>query len=216
MPGECERVDARFGHVYGDMAAALRSVREKQHPRGQGFADFRQRRDGARDVGGGGDRDQLRLRLYALCDLFGGDVSVRQRADVVGDDARFFQKFEGAQDGIVLHAGGDDVVAGRKQAEDGDVERFRAVFREYRPFEAVAAEIFGERVSAIEHGGSAGEGEFVPAPSGVGAQLRRGGDGGNDAIGLASARGGIVEIDHESHLFLCGFIKYSIPPRRSV
>ena len=103
------------------MPPALRAVHDEQDPFGEGVLDFLQRGDRSRDIGGGGDDRHFRIRLDEGKEGFGGDIPVRQRADVVGDDSPLAQKFEGTKHGIVFHTGCDDVIARGERSQDGDM-----------------------------------------------------------------------------------------------
>ena len=182
------------------MPAPLRSVREQENPVGDRVAYLPEGRPGARDVGCRRDRDETGIRLHRPGDRFGGDVSVRERTDVVAYAAAF-EKFERAEHGIMLHAGGDDVVAGGEQPEEGDVERFGAVFRKDRPFEAVPAEKIGEGFAAFEDEAAQARESLCPLRPGLAHSFAAEVTAETTASGFLPARGGVVEIEHVVTLF---------------
>ena len=96
----------------------------------------------------------------------------------------------------MFQTGRHHVVALSEHAEQGEVQRFGTVFGKDDAFKSVTVEEFGKQIAAGKHPLCAGDGEGVPAPSGVGAYLGRGKHGADDSGGLFAARRGVIEIDH--------------------
>ena len=76
----------------------------------------------------------------------------------------------------MLGKGGYHFVARAEGAEERDVERFGAVFREDCSVARIAAEELHKRPAAGIHALGAGDGEFVSAAAGISAHFKRGAD----------------------------------------
>ena len=198
MSREGERVDPRFPHGEGEVSCALRPVHDQQDARGKKGAQGVQVGSFPRHVGSGRHAAQLRFGPHECRDRLGQQTAVRQRRSVAVHAARLFQEFQGTQDGIVLHAGRDNVIAPFQRSQEGDIQRFGAVFGKDDAFKAVSVEQFGKEFAAGEHPAGTGDGERVSAPSGVGARLHCGEDGALNRGGFFAARRGVIEIDHIS------------------
>ena len=125
-----------------------------------------------------------------------------KRTYVVGNNPRFFEVLQGAQDGVMLHAGRNDVVTFLQDAEKSDVQGFRTVFGENDTVKAVPVEKHIQCVAAILHEGGAGDGKLVSASPCVGAGFDGSLDGGKHLVGFSASRCGVVKINHHEPLCL--------------
>jgi hypothetical protein len=81
-----------------------------------------------------------------------------------------------------------------------DIQRFRAIFGKNHSVMVGAIEMPGKGFTTGLYGLKAGDSKPMRASAGVGAQLQRRMDGGEDVLRLFAARGGIVKINHNKHL----------------
>ena len=195
MSREGERFEHHIAQGKAKMPATLCAVRDEADAFGQERADAFEIGAFSRHVGCGRHDRERGIASREGYDVLRAEFSVPQRRDGKGDPARLLQREQRAQDGIVFEAGRDYMVSLVQRSEQGDVERFRAVFGEDHPFVTVSAEQIGKEVPAREDALGAGEREFMSAPSRVSARFHGSENGILYACGLEAARGGVIQID---------------------
>lgn len=150
MPREGERVDARFFHVHADMPASLRAVADDVRLFAREPSDrFRVDRH-ARHVGSERENEKIRV-LSALCQRVSKLSPSAGRTISSSIFPSFCSLCRGREHGIVFRRRGHDAGARGNAAEQDDIERLRAVFREDDAIGAITAEKPAQKFSAREH-----------------------------------------------------------------
>ena len=202
VPGERQGVDPERRHVDRDMAGRLRRVDDQRHAPGRASpGDLRDRLHGPEDVRGVAHDDRPGVRADQGRDgVRVHEAAVVERREVVADRPSLREVVERAQHGVVVEAGGDEVVAGPDQPLDHGVQRVRRVGREHDPVRIGGAEEPRDSRPGVIDKVAGLHGQVVAAPAGrdpdpgvrvhhLPEHLGRLGEGG----------GGVVEVDAIGH-----------------
>ncbi len=134
VPGSGQQVDAQRLQV--DRHVARRLGRIAQHRDARGARHARHFGDGlqsARDVRRMADGDQARRRFEGGADVVRVDDALRVATDARHTNAEVLgQVFKGAQNGVVLDDGRDDMILRAHEAVNRQVERVGAVGGEHQ------------------------------------------------------------------------------------
>ena len=173
-PEMLSRWQPMVADVDGDFAGSLDRVGvEGDAGVGGNFADCFNRLDHAGFVVGHHDADELRVGLEGGADLSRIDHAGGSHGQNGDSDAARLGLFGGVQDRVMLDGGGDEVIAGAQDAEDGGIVALRAAGGE-NDFGGAAMEERGDLFAGVLDGGAGALAEVV--------------DGGGVAEGLDEKR----------------------------
>lgn len=197
VAGEGEEIDLLVFDVDWPAAGGLGGIDEEGNVVcASAVGDGGEIEDGAADIGRVIDDDETRAGADGIFDFLRVDRAVGLGVGDGQPDAGAFEGAQGAHDGVVFHAGGDDVVARAEQAAEDEIKAGSGVGHEQDAEWIAEAKQFCDVLAGGETYAFGFVGEAVAAAAGVGADVAQEAEHGvGDAVGLGPACRGVVEVD---------------------
>ena len=201
VAGEGQAVDAHGRHVHRHGAQGLGSIHQEEDPplpaQGAHLSDGKQ---GARHVGGVGEHHRPYILRQALRQAVRQQLSPVCTGQILHRHPLALQLFQGPQDGVVLHGGGEHLVAGPQQAVEQEVEAIGGPRREAHVPGIRAVHQGAQLLPHRQHPAGGVPGPLIAPPADVAAHMLQVVRHGRPHAGGLGERGGrIVQVDGLVH-----------------